>query len=306
MRQRRPAKDVIRSYWADEFERHDGDALGQDVPIYLCLPGGEGLDIKYLQDRGLVGRTQVGGIPDQDAAKIIAVERSSDAVLDLQANLPGLKILGMDLKSLLRGESLTRFPDASHRQYCRARVVNLDLNAPLTAVIEDERLLYPVLVLIAKLSRLHADPPVVREWSLLLTLHGDIVGPLTALEVIRDTLAENFANVEEFKVSAMELFGTELSAWVTDRTPMRPGELSKSARALLMAFVPKRTVEIGKADGWRVRTHRNIAYPGANPSPGMASWIFHFSWDPRTATHPTAVYREGVLDVLANVEDLRA
>jgi hypothetical protein len=301
MRERRPAKDIMRGYWADEYSLRLG--APETVPVYLTLPGAEGLDIRFLQERGLVGRTQVGGIPADDSQRLVAIERSSDAVLQLQDRLPGLKILSVDIRDLLRGDNQTRFPDSEQRVACRSLIVNLDLNAPLKAILSEQRVFYPTLAMISKLSKLHAEPPVIREWSLLLTLHAAIEGPTEAWESVRQTIAENCRRVEEFRVDTESLMPQEVVEWIggaqTDTEPPR-----MHGRKLMMAFVPKRIVELARTDGWSVETSRNVHYPGAVPSPGMLSWIFRFRWDPRTETDPGIVYHEGIAGTLRNIEHL--
>ena len=82
MAQTRAEKQTMRKLWAQLVRR----VAGFSVPpaFYLTLPGANGLDIKELIDQGLITATEVGGIHGSDQDKLLAVEASPAAVLQLQ------------------------------------------------------------------------------------------------------------------------------------------------------------------------------------------------------------------------------
>lgn len=133
MAENRPAKQTIRSLWLEEVRTMAEQYPNSDEPWYLTLPGAEGRDIQLIIDEGLVSLTEVNSIAEEDQWKIVAVERKNRAVLNLQEKFIGLKIKEVDFGTLIRGDGPFAWPDGDDIKYCRARVVNLDLNSPLKA-----------------------------------------------------------------------------------------------------------------------------------------------------------------------------
>jgi hypothetical protein len=87
----RPEKATVRGLWVDEVQRvADGE---HDVPLYLTMPGARGGDIQALIDAGVIDRTETTAIADPGRIRLVAVESSPQAVVELQSHFPGLKIL---------------------------------------------------------------------------------------------------------------------------------------------------------------------------------------------------------------------
>lgn len=191
MDEERTEKATVRALWLQEVQEYATQFPEDEGPIYLTLSGAEGRDIRLLAEHGLVGLTEVGGIVEKDKGKLVAVEASSPAVARLQRSFPNLKILEVNFQGLVRGEGPFNWPQGEHKHHCRARVLNLDLNNPLRAKEREGEVSFPVISWISKLALLHTDPPQ-RDWSLCLTLHGELNWNTTVSTFTQRFLRENF------------------------------------------------------------------------------------------------------------------
>jgi len=203
----RVEKGVIRNLWAETVV--SSKTARADVPLYLTLSGADGKDISLLAEKGIIRRTEVGAIAPGDENKVVAVENNAMAVLDLQRKFPGLRIYEEPIQNLWSQDGPFAWPKGTNRQYCRAVVVNLDLNKPLLAVLKNGQLEFPILEGVRKLSQLHAVNPRL-NWSLCLTLHGEIVWSKDIGLMIQHFLSENFAREKRFADSCRSVFGDEL------------------------------------------------------------------------------------------------
>src|SRR5438552_3226931 len=102
MKAERPAKGAMRGLWMEVATAYYQRFAEEKGPLYLTLSGGEGHEIRQLVEEGVITLTEVGGISVESQDKIVAVENSLIAVGTLQARFPGLKILRVDVKSLVR------------------------------------------------------------------------------------------------------------------------------------------------------------------------------------------------------------
>lgn len=128
MAESRAEKVAVRNLWIESLSEADLMTRPEDSPLYLTLPGREGADVRLLADRGLVQLNEVGGVAIDDAGKVVAVERNSEAVLELQSRFPGLKIFDQPIENLLHSINPVAWPTGRDRVWCRAKVVNLDLD----------------------------------------------------------------------------------------------------------------------------------------------------------------------------------
>lgn len=287
------AKATIRSLWVEIASEWHSQAVHESAPLYLTLAGSEGREISQLVARGILRLSEVGAVLREDQHRIVAVESSPQAVLALQRRFPGLKILRVPIQNVLRGSSPTRWPDGEDERYCRARVVNLDLNGPLSTELIEEQTTFPVIALISKLAQLHATPPRV-EWTLCLTLHGELPWPDAVLDVVAAFLRDNFLRDTVFRGQCAAFLGNQLFSRMEGAARLRVADLSQiEQQKLLMAMVPKRISHVVHTQGWRVDTRRNLHYTGAGGAP-MVSWIMDFRWDPRVSSMPSAVYLDSL------------
>jgi hypothetical protein len=127
------AKDVL----ASALSARQGST---PLTLYgLNVSSTEGVDIALLGEHGIINFTEIGGIAADSAGRVAAVEYNKNAVLLLQKKFPGLKIYERAFQELVRGVGLTRYPEREDEQFCRARVVNLDLNVTLRVNVEGGR-----------------------------------------------------------------------------------------------------------------------------------------------------------------------
>lgn len=291
----RPEKQTVRELWMDEVQRHEGEQLPDDVPLYLTLPGARGGDIEALIDRGVLRLTETGAIEDPEAMKVVAIEHSPSAVIALQRRYPGLKIVEKSVSDMLHSIGPLQWPTGSHKTYCRAQVVNLDFDTPLKGVVEHGQLVFPSLALVQKLATLHATPAPI-DWTLGLTLHGETVWDSDTDALACRFLAANFARDAAFSGGAREVLGSELHQGVCDSPDSvgLNGLDRASQQRVLMVLVPKQIAFDAHTIGWNVDTVENLCYGGTENRAPMVTWLLRFRWDSRASTDPEALYREAL------------
>jgi hypothetical protein len=294
----RPEKKTIRKLWIQRIKESSREETQGPFPLYLTLSGSGGRDIELLSRRGIIGRSEVGGIATRDLEKVVAVESNSQAVLILQKKFPGLKILEYPFHNLVRSTNPVRWPQGQDEKYCSAHIVNLDLNQPLVSEEVAGQTIFPILQWIGKLAQIHAVSQR-RVWHLFLTLHAQISWPAGANNVVKDFLRENFQMQSEFATASQLLMGDELYGKIASSDNLNFSQLCQSdQQKVLMTFVPKKIAKLVVDQGWLVITQRNIRYGGAGHAP-MVTWIMRFIWDTRVSSTPQAVYTECLKSVLA-------
>ncbi len=301
MAAQRPAKKIVRKLWVKEVKRADGIAADPKTPLYLTLPGRQGGDLKALVEAGVIELTETGAIADTDPIRVVAVESSSDAVLELSQSFPGLKILEHRLEDLLQATSDLAWPSKENRRWFRAQVVNFDINAPLRAEVRQGQLVFPVLRMVEKVARLHAQEPSV-DWTLCLTLHGELISTSKADALIARFLARNFQSDTEFSAEAGELLGDDIHSAICaapDKVELHSRSISEQ-QAILTVLVPKRIAHESHQRGWHIATVENLCYGGSGGRAPMVTWILRFTWDERASTEPDVIYREALRSALKN------
>jgi hypothetical protein len=306
MLQQREPKQRVRQYWLNEVREEFASYDSAEEPLYLTLPGADGFDIRLLMAEGFVAATETGAIAHEHRHRVVAVERSNSAVLKLQSAIPGLRIREADIAQLVGGASPLRWPNRPEDVHdSRARVVNLDFNSPLRVrpATDIDPPSIAMLSIIGKIAQLHASPPRIQHWTLLLTVNSQTNwNPETWAHVL-EYVGENCRKVSAFRAGATALLGEGLVNRIEAEPPLNVNRLSPEAkRGLLMAYVPKRIGDLSRSQGWVVDVRRNIAYSGATGQSNMVSWIIRFRWDKRAISNPLSCHQESVATVLANVE----
>jgi hypothetical protein len=297
----------MRSLWADEYARvrttrRDG---GFVRPLLLAMPGFEAGDIQALIDRGLVELAENDAIAEADAMRIAAIESDLAAVASLKDRFPGMRVIPGTVANALRSEAGATYPVGNDKQVLRADIVNLDLIKPLAARFTGQQLEFPILKHVQKLAQLHADAPRV-EWTLCLTVHGEVNWDPPARDAVCRFLSENCTREPAFAEAMRALLGDQASDAIVGRRPDDlPLEDVVMQQLMLMVCVPKRILSDVHAQGWALRCRHNIRYGGIEQRAPMVSWIIDFVEDPRGSTEPDALYREclrGVLDNTARID----
>src|SRR5215831_7727151 len=96
MAEERPAKNHVRGIWVEEVRQQKAMSSAERL-YYLTLAGRSGLDIKLLIEAKVIATTESGAISDTDNRRVVAVEKDSPAVLEIQRRFPGLKVLEGDI-----------------------------------------------------------------------------------------------------------------------------------------------------------------------------------------------------------------
>ncbi len=299
----RPEKEKMRELWADLYDSYLKIITEEDdVPLYLTLCGRSGGEIHTLIKRNLVKTTEVGGIAQEEFGRIVAVISSPKAALDLQKTLPGLKILDVDFKNIVRSDNPTSWPTGQDEKHCRAHIVNLDLNTTLNAVLDQGQVRFPILTWIQKLCQIHAKEPKI-EWTLCLTLHAQIEWEREVCKVVRNFLKENFYREPKFAEGFRRVCGESLTNSILKNEEIDFRSMdTEFQQAILMVFVPKKIAQIVHGQGWCLKTKRNLRYGSEfkNRAP-MVSWIINFEWDTRVSETPEVVYRDSLKNVFTGM-----
>lgn len=300
MRDKRPQKETMRGLWVDAVGAAEGNSDGP--PLYLTLPGADGLDVQRLIDAGLLELAENdAAIAAGDLWKVVAIERSTSAYMALRKRWQGLRILNDDLKAVLASTGPLRWPLGERERWCRAHVVNLDMDGAFVCEREEDMLTFPTVRLITKLAQLHMKRPAV-NWVLCLTLAAQIDWALRDCEDIQRFLGENFRREERFAQHSRKLLGDRLfEALLDDRAVDMRRLHGQEQQALLMVLVPKKIVAETHGQGWSITTTHNLRYGGARRSQRMVSWMMSFRREARVAAEPHAVYSESLANALTNV-----
>jgi hypothetical protein len=296
----RPEKRAVRDIWVDEVRRVDQAVGREDLPLYLTLPGEYGFDIQALIDAGVVPLSETLAVANPDELRVVAVESSPVRYVRFRQRFPGLMAIQGDLKSLLQGDGFFSWPGRDKRAPFRARVVNLDFDCALEATVVSGQLAFPILALVRKLAMLHAEPDPV-DWSLCLTLHGELNWDDPGEERARRFLTANFERDCTFAEHAMATLGDDVYARiVNDPAQSKMGLLSAGEQQrVLMVIVPKQIAFDAHKFGWSVETVENLRYGGVAKRAPMVTWVLRFRWDERATTEPDAVYRDALATALA-------
>lgn len=305
---RRPDKQVIRHLWRDLVTEAEKKADGDDTPLYLTLPGALGLDIELLVEAGVIKLTENGSIAASDQWKIVAVERNGSSVLALKKRYTGLRVLNEDIANVLRSTGPFSWPDRKDFPICRARVVNLDLNAALRVELDTAvgHFIFPTLLLIKKFAQLHCTPPM-QDWVMCVTVAAQIDWPVEASRQVQLFLAENFRAELGFAEASRGLLGDALYERILDAALLDFAALSvEQQQAVLMVFVPKKVVADTHAMGWKITTTANLRYGGQPGVASMATWVMRFERDTRAGSLPLTLYREGLTEALKRAGSVSA
>jgi len=291
-------KQTIRSLWLKVVKEVAQAHPDTDVPWYLTLSGAEAGDIQLLIDEGLLSLTEVRSIQEKDQHKVVAIESSSQAILELQKKLPGLKIKRAPFQNLIRGDGLFSWPQGDDEKYCRAHIVNLDLNNPLNGATCDGEVNFPVLSWIRKLCQLHCKPPRY-DWTLCLTLHGEVVWPEEVNAWSKSFLAENLCRDADFARGCREFLGEGLVTQVTGCSPVNFSALDRTGQQkIIMVMVPKIIAKLVHNEGWKISIERNLRYGQEGCAP-MVTWIVRFTWSSDGSATPDAIYRAALKGIFS-------
>lgn len=294
----RVEKKAIRTLWLSVIREVAAQYPETEVPWYLTLSGAEARDVQLLIDEGLIALTEVHSIREKDQHKVVAVENNNQAILELQKKLPGLKIKKAQFQELIRGEKIFSWPDGDDEKYCRAHVINLDLNAPFRGTICSEDVVFPVLHWVKKLCQLHSKPPRY-DWTLCLTLHGEVVWPEEVNTWIKNFLLENLRREPEFAAACREFLGEELVTLVTGGAAIDFRNLDRAEQQkVIMVMVPKMIAKLVHIEGWEVSTQHNLSYGQEECAP-MVTWIVRFTWSAEKSSQPDALYRAALRDIFS-------
>lgn len=282
-------KNIMRGFWVEVIETIADKKL--DVPWYLTLSGAQGLDIDAVIEQKIINLTETGAIQENDKTRIVAIERSKRAVLQLQKKFSGLKILEVNFQNLISGEGNFSWPAGDNRNFCKAKVINLDLNEPLKAIKNNNRIEFPVIQWIKKLGIIHTDPSR-SDWYLCLTFHGEILWDDEVNQYVSGFLGDNLRRDQEFNDQCRDFIPENLIDQIlSNRRVDFTGLDVPIQQRILMVIVPKLIANLVHIDGWDIATIKNLFYGGGENAP-MVTWIFKFSEAGDLSSRPNELYRK--------------
>jgi hypothetical protein len=307
MSEERPDKRYVREMWVGIVELAGRDWVGPEA-LYLTLAGALGFDIKELISRGVIGLTEVGALNPADVRKVVAVEREFRAYASLRGLFPGLTVVPQDIESLAGGTyDTTKFPGKRDRDAIRARVVNLDYNGPLIVTNEEGGLSYPQLTFIRKVAQLHASPPPPIDWTLLLTLNGQISWHESVNGLVRDYLRENLESSTAFDDECSRYLDDKVHDSIIAQSEIDFTEMPRVQQQIVISvLVPKKIASLVYSDGWQTQTLANWRYGGTGSTANMCTWAIRFRWDKRSSYQPAQVYQESLTTIFESFSAISA
>jgi hypothetical protein len=294
-------KNTIRNLWLEEIKSAAKSHNSTRTPLYLTLPGAEGRDIELLISEGIIRTTENMSILEDDIPKIVAVENSNHAIIALQKKFIGLNIQEMPFQNLISGDGNFSWPRGDQEKYCKAKVINLDLNTSLRAIDNEGEVRFPVTSWIDKLCQIHARPPR-EDWTLCLTLNGSITNFRNFQPYIINFLNENINREERFGNFCNQFWGQDMFDAITEGDGLDFGNFSMiECQKLIMVLVPKLIARYVHNAGWKVDTEKNYYYGGTNCTAPMVTWIVKFKWDANHTSRPAELYRQALIDIFHEI-----
>ncbi len=162
-------------------------------------------------ERGVIRQTETGAIDTRDLRKVYAIESQRDAIAELQTRFPGLRGSPANGFGACKATTQLRWPEGEPLEACRARLLNLDLNASLECRIRSNQLTFPVVELIKKIATIQADTDEPPTWKLFLTLDARINWADSDWFRVTPPLKANFETEPAFAEATRAFVGDDLS-----------------------------------------------------------------------------------------------
>lgn len=278
MREERPAKQIIRSWWVEAVRERIDDAQSLGVPAYLTLPGAHAGDIRALIDAGLLELTDTGHLTDDASALLAAYESNGMAVSQLKKDFPNLDVRNMTIKSALSGAAMDAYPSAKDKKLLRALVVNLDFNSGLHV---DERGSIELLDLVQKFVVIHGSGVDRARWFLCLTLNAGMVGPCPQRQDLVRFVCEAAAHNPPFAA-----FMARLAPWLDQSYDICSEADTGKIQRFLLALVPAKLAHAVR-DGWTLTMAHAARYGQDHRDHApMVTFVFAFDSDPAAKANP--------------------
>ena len=258
-----PDKHTVRTLWLKQAQDYN-KSYTAGYPLYLTLCGAKALDIKLLEQHGIIQFTESGAMATGYEDKVVAIERSLQAVLEVNRTLSGINIVQQDFKSFIAGNSLLTYPAKKAINYCLAKIINLDFDGSLDSSVTGNSIEFPVLTWVYKVAQIHAthkpDEEMVSfpDFSIVQS-----IGLPPVSQDVQDFLSANFATSPEFREMCRTLLGEALYSQIIGQVAVDFRILnSEDRQKLLMVFVPKKISQLVHVQGWQVKTLWNLRYGG--------------------------------------------
>jgi hypothetical protein len=298
----RPAKQTVRSAWMDHLESAK-DRLGNHAPLYLTLCGASGTDVLLAAKRGIIRLSEVGGIHEDDLNQVVAVERSLRAVGALQTKIPGLNIRIANFPELLQGNNPTAWPGPDDSRFCRAKVVNLDLNGKYESSLGSTGIFFPIATWVNKLAMLHSQETAI-DWTLFLTVNSRCEWDNETWGYAQNVLRHNMENHQDFLDGIRSVCSESVVEAISSETCVLEEMSDQDMQGMLIAFIPK-TLCQSLPNGYVLNVRRSFAY-GAEKSTTatMVSLIVEFQQKHDVLGLTDASYELSVASIFSDVASI--
>lgn len=302
MNSKRPQKQSVRKMWLDEIKDIDKKYSDSEYPLYLTLPGAEGYDIQMLIDQGLINLTESKSISEKHLKKIIAVESSNKAILNLQKKFPGLRIEKQNLQNILKGSGLESWPKGKEKNIFCSHIVNLDFDSSIKYDYKNGAITFKELEWIYKICLIRSNKGL-KKWKLFLTFNASISNwDENVFNYIKNFIHENIKNEKEFSDQCKVLFGEKLFYVFNSENKIEDYEFNhEDCQKILMIFVPKFLSNKLHINGWTLKTKINLYYGGLSETAPMVTWIINFNYDEKKLSTPKLIYKESILSIFDKV-----
>lgn len=178
-------------------------------------------------------------------------------------------------------------------------MINLDFNTRLFGKREnDGSVVFPVFLLIKKISYIHARSPR-RKWSLCLTLNSSVDWEDLVCQWAQQVLRDNFNGT--FLRDINSFIGQEIVRHINNLAINCRALSSVESQRFLMTFVPKAIASHLSDQQWYILKCGNFRYGGGESAP-MVSFLLDFDW--RSNDTPQQVYRANLEQILAKPQRL--
>lgn len=268
----RAEKKAIRKLWLERASFHAQQTPNVQDTLYFTLPGVDASEIEMLVNAQLLKATETGAIDSAYSHRVVGIEQNAFVHTQILTKYPGFKLIRSSLNDFLRGTTNLRYPEAGRARYCKAKVVNLDLNAAWSPANNE----IPTLTLIKKLSVIHSSSPTV-DWSLLLTLHGECPWSGEVATFMSASIRNISNRLGEYAVELEQWLGHELYQAIQNNSLQDYSVLDRVVQQrMLMWLVPAMIAEKCAPEGWKIEVQHNLRY-GQHPNAPMVSWVMNFS-----------------------------
>jgi hypothetical protein len=294
----RIAKNTVRAQWM--MVCRDWQKKSAQRPLYVTLPGSDGVDISLLIEEGILPVLENNAISDDAAGLVVAIERDLPAAGHLKERFPGLKVVPSDIFHELKAQRVVTDLSKEVRTFARGLIINLDFNQAFTVSGDS----HPTVDLIGRLADVHKEA-TTQNWTLLLTHNTDLSGWPSTIGV-RNARTLSEAMVAHKDLGAWwKVYGRDLAPILAQKESLSTWD-RRHQQCLLQILVPLLILARVASSGWDIQVSWSAVYGLEPPFAPMVSWIIAFEFDRDKAAAPQTQRNtclDGLLECVGRIDD---